>query len=341
MKKTFKQTLFVSLLASLMLPSLSAREVVDMAGRTVTLPDTPITKVADAWFAHATAMMALGAGEKMIATVNRPENSPWMFKVLPSLNHAILGQGKLFNLEELVGRGTELVFVANNNPQQEAMEKMHLPVVNVHFTTLDSMQKSLLTTAEALGNPENLKRAKDYNAYLKAQLDKLQLRFADLKESDRPKVLHISSLNPLKVDGKNTLIDDWIRLAGGQNAVTIKGNMQAVNAEQILEWMPDLIILQGNAGDLTKSPAYPLLKNLDAVKTNKVFRNPRGVFYWDRYGVESALQIQWAAQIFHPQKASGEKMTAITQDFYQRFFNYPLTEKEALRILNAQAPEAN
>jgi len=28
--------------------------------------------------------------------------------------------------------------------------------------------------------------------------------------------------------------------------------------------------------------------------------NPKGVFSWDRYGAEEALQIQWAAKTLYP-----------------------------------------
>ncbi|WP_152958206.1 hypothetical protein [Pseudomonas sp. MN1F] len=33
--------------------------------------------------------MTLGAGDRIVATVNYPTNLPWMFKILPQLNWAI------------------------------------------------------------------------------------------------------------------------------------------------------------------------------------------------------------------------------------------------------------
>ena len=49
--------------------------------------------------------------------------------------------------------------------------------------------------------------------------------------------------NLLKVDGTNTIIDEWIMVAGGQNAVSKAGNMLEINAEEIININPDVIII--------------------------------------------------------------------------------------------------
>ncbi|WP_429801687.1 hypothetical protein [Campylobacter concisus] len=62
--------------------------------------------------------------------------------------------------------------------------------------------------------------------------------------SDRPKVLHIADgKNLFKVDGANTIIDEWIRIAGGQNAVQKAGNMLEINAEETPNADPYVIIV--------------------------------------------------------------------------------------------------
>ena len=56
----------------------------------------------------------------------------------------------------------------------------------------------------------------------------------------------------LNFDGANTIIDEWIKYAGGINAAAegMIGNLQTIS---------------------------------------RAYSNPKGVFTWDRYGVESAL----------------------------------------------------
>jgi ABC transporter, substrate-binding protein len=65
-----------------------------------------------------------------------------------------------------------------------------------------------------------------------------------IAKPDRPKVLHIADgKNLFKVDGANTIIDEWIRIAGGQNAVQKAGNMLEINAEEIPNADPYVIIV--------------------------------------------------------------------------------------------------
>lgn len=122
------------------------------------------------------------------------------------------------------------------------------------FTDYPSLMKSV-TTANVLGTADARGRAKAYNQYLQSVLDDVQRKTQNLTSTQRPRVLHIQSLKPLKVDGSHTLIDTWIKLAGGENAAAeIKGNMKEVSPEQVLAWQPDIIILGAHSGTLTDSP---------------------------------------------------------------------------------------
>ena len=141
------------------------------------------------------------------------------------------------------------------------------------------------------------------------------------------------------MDGANTLIDDWIKIAGGRNAATgLKGNLQIVSAEQLLAWQPDVVILAASAGRLEQAAQPHLLNQLAAVRNGRVLRNPAGVFPWDRYGTEVALQVAWAAQQLHPALFPDVDMAAQTMDFYRRFFDFLLTPDDARRILHGEPP---
>lgn len=309
-----------------------ATTVVDDSGHPVQVPAHP-QRIADGWFAHHALMMTLGAGDRIVATVNHPQGQPWMFKVQPSLNQAQQVPGRAFNVESLLAAKVDLVFTSTGDRQALAYQQAGIPVVYTGFNDLPGLEHSLDLTAQALGSDTARQRAHDYNAWLDGQLADLHRRTADLTDAQRPKVLHIASLNPLKVDGADTLIDTWINLAGGRNAATgLHGNLQVVDSEQVLAWHPDVIILAADAGDLRQ---VPLLAQLHGVK---VLRNPAGVFPWDRYGTEVGLQLPWAAQQLHPQLFQEVDMVKQTMGFYRRFFDYPLTEDQARRILAGQRP---
>jgi iron complex transport system substrate-binding protein len=314
------------------------RQVQDDAGQHVSIPCEP-ARIADGWYAHHVLLMTLGAGSRIVATVNHPESQPWMFKVLPTLNQATAIEGTAFNAETLLAEHVDLVFTALGDRQATAYRQLGLPVMQMGYTDLAGLQRSMLSTADALGGREPGARALAYNTFLDQQLAAVNQVVAGIPPEQRPTVLHIASVNPLKVDGAGTLIDDWIKLAGGRNAATgLKGNLQIVSAEQLLAWQPDVLILAAGAGNLDEAAQPLLLKHLDAVRNGRVLRNPAGVFPWDRYGTEVALQVAWAAQQLHPALFPDVDMEAQAMDFYRRFFDYPLTPDDAQRILRGEPP---
>ena len=329
----------LTLTISLLSPTLKARTVTDDAGQRIDLPEH-VHRIADGWFAHHSLLMTLGAGDSIVATVNHPRDRPWMFKIQPSLNQALQTPGHAFSAEALVMRHVDVVFVPKNDPSASSYRQAGLPVVMMGFTDFPSMERSLLTTAAVVGTPLAAERAKEYNAYLNRQIVFIGNKTRALPVQQRPTVLHIQSLHPLKVDGRNTLINTWITLAGARNvAENVDGNMQEVSPEEVLAWQPQYIILDAGAGTLEQSPYRDLFSQLAAVKQGHVVRNPSGVFPWDRYGTEVALQIQWAAKLFHPELFPELSMVSQTREFYRQFFHYPLTLSQAQRILDARPPE--
>ncbi|CAX61894.1 Iron(III) dicitrate-binding protein [Erwinia billingiae Eb661] len=319
--------------------SLFARTVTDDAGNRVTVP-VQATRIADGWYAHHSLLMTLGAGDRIVATVNHAKDRPWMFKIQPSLNQALSVHGRSFESEALLTRKVDAVFVAAEDGDAAAYRQAGLPTLVMGFDDFPSMKRSLLTTAEVVGTEKARRRALAYNAYLDQHIAAIQAKTAALPADQRPRVLHIESLHPLKVDGSHTLIDTWIKLAGGRNAAAeVSGNMKETSPENVLFWQPDIIIIGAGAGSIADSDYATLFSSLNAVKNHQVWQNPAGVFPWDRYGTEAALQIQWAAKLLHPALFPDLDMVKTTQDFYQRFFDYPLTADQAGRILRVLGPE--
>ncbi|RPD99805.1 ABC transporter substrate-binding protein [Candidatus Pantoea deserta] len=336
MKKVWQASLWLALSIAGM--AASAATLTDDSGQRVALPH-PARRIADAWYAHHSLLMTLGAGDLIVATVNHPQSQPWMFTVQPSLNQALQARGKTFSSEALVARQVDAVFVPAQDPDAMSYRQAGLPTLSMQFDDVESMKRSLLTTAAVVGTAEARRRALAYNHYLDAQIATIGAKTALLTDSERPRVLHIQSLHPLKIDGSQTLIDSWIRLAGGRNAAAqVTGNMKEVSPEQVIAWDPDVIIIGAGAGRLEDSSYAALFSVTKAVKQHRVWQNPSGVFPWDRYGTEFALQIQWAAQQLHPQLFAQSDIIAATRDFYQRFYHYPLRVDEAKRILAALPP---
>lgn len=313
------------------------KTITDSAGKQVEIP-AKIDNIAELWGAHLEVLQTLGVGNKIVTTTFTPQSRPWLFKVIPTLDKAVYSVITNLNIEELVSKKPDIVFIPTADKNVDKLSKMGLPVVQLSFTDFESMKKCFTLTGEILGG-DAVQKAKDYNTYLDSKLNMIKNITSKIPEDQKPKVLHLSNAEPFAADGNSTIINDWINVAGGINvAKDVKGNRQTVSAEQILQWNPDIIIVSENIKSIDKITQDPKLKDVSAVKNGKVFLNPDGAFLWNRYGTEEALQVQWAAKTIQPDKFKNLDMVSETKNFYKKFLNYNLTDDDTQRILKAMPP---
>ena len=318
----------------------ATQTVTDMGGTQVTVPTT-VKKYADGWYAHNEVSIMLTQGKGVVATHCDPKSYQWMYKVCPEMNNAVVTFGKDFNYEDLVSLAPDVVFDSTDN-YREKLASVNLPLVNCMFKTFDEMKQSITLTAQVFGG-EAPAIAEKYNAELDKTLADIKAVTDPIAEADRPKVLHGNSVYTFTLDGTGTIIDDWISVAGGVNAnpEDTTGNAQATfSLEQIIDWNPDVIIT-GKADEVDQILSDPNWASITAVKNKAVYVNPKGVFGWDRYGVEELLQIQWAAAKLHADLFPELKIEQKVKDFYKTYLNYELTDEDVQLILTAQNPKSD
>lgn len=312
------------------LPALLALAMPALIGATPVAPPP----IADLWYAHNAMTLMMGAASSIRVTVDTPVSQPWMFRVAPVLNQAQSVAAGSANAETLIGHGVRLAFTSQA-PEAARLKALGIDARDMSFSDVPGMARSLRETAAAIGTPLARQRLDAYEAYTAGILHKLHATVGALPESAKPRVLHLVSWSPLKADGAGTMIDTWIRAAGGRNAADgLVGNQKPISIEQIAQWNPDIIIVGGPA----KGPDDHPWTHVPTMAGRRIVRNPAGVFPWDRYGPEFALQLQWAAQLFHPKQAGIGDMTVETQRFYRLFYGYALSDADAQRILASLPP---
>ena len=311
--------------------------VTDMGGTQVTVPVEPKT-YADGWYAHNEVSIMLTNAEGIVATHCDPKSYKWMYKVCPNMKKATVTFGKDFNYEDLVQLAPQVVFDSTDN-LRDKLTSVNIPLVNCMFKTFEEMEQSITLTAQVFGG-QAVDIAAKYNAELEKTLADIKAVTDPIAEADRPKVLHGNSVYTFTLDGTGTIIDDWISVAGGVNAnpEDTTGNAQATfSLEQVIAWNPDVIIT-GKADEVDQILNDPNWASIAAVQNKAVYVNPKGVFGWDRYGVEELLQIQWAAARLHPELFPELKIEQKVKDFYKTYLRYDLTDDDVQRILHAQDP---
>lgn len=321
----------------------TTRQVTDAAGRVVTLP-THVTRVADAWHANNAMVLMLGGGDELVATSVKARAQPWLRKLYPRIDQlpAAFDAAGGANMETLIGARPDVVLMAYDGvppkwlPQATAYG---LPVVLMPNKSLADLQTSALMTGRVLGDAQE-RNARSYVDYFRDNIRRVMKVTGALAVGDRPKVLHTASAGILTVDGRDTLIDDWIRVAGGTNAAQVSGNGRPVTLEQVLAWNPDVIIVGSAPNDRSRQAILddPRWRGVKAVRDGRVFVNPTGAYLWDRHSAEAALQVLWAAKVLHPSLFPDLDIEQETRAFYLRFFHHALTPSEFASILRATPP---
>lgn len=321
--------------------STGTRTITDMAGTDVELPET-INSVADFWHANNQTVLTLGGADKLVATTTNIKKMPWFAKVYPRINDVpalISGNGNDIQMEELLNLNPDIV-LSSSKDQVQNVRDAGLKAFYVSFTDFDGLKECTRLTGQVLGKDEE-EKAEKYIEYLDKNIKLVEDHLKDVPQESRPKILHLVNGTDLtKVDGTNTIIDEWMKLGGGQNALTQEGNQINVTMEEIVNANPDIIIVGSSDSDkgvatINTDPAWA---SINAVKNGKVLQNPQGTFPWDRYSSEEALQVLWIAKNLYPDKFQDVDVVAETQKFYKDFLNYDLSKEDAELILAAKNP---
>jgi iron complex transport system substrate-binding protein len=153
------------------------------------------------------------------------------------------------------------------------------------------------------------------------------------------------SSNHLVTLGGDTFMQQHIELAGCRNAAeTIRSSgmkeglhtgLAEISMEKVLEWNPDILVIDfGSDAELYAAPKW---KSINAVKTRKIFKQPIGVFIWDRPTAESAvLHPLWLAKIAYPELFADIDMAQEIKKFYQEIMSFNLTAEQIDAILSAK-----
>ena len=314
------------------------RKIVDMKGVEVEIPEKVNTFV-ESWFAHNAVDVMLRNAEGMLVTCCDEPSYQWMYKVCDNLSKAQFAKfSDSMNLEEIISLNPDVVF-GSNEKYRDMFTNVGIPFINCTFTNYDEMKKSIKLTAEVFGG-DAVDKANRYVSYLDTKLSEVKKVTDTVPEDKKTTIVHGSSVYKMGVDGRNTIINDWIGYSGGINAAAndIDGNLQTMTMEQLLLWDPDVIITGDTEEEVDKIMSDASWQNLKAVKEGRVYANPKGIFAWDRYGVEEALQFQWCSQKLYPELFKDFDIKAELKKFYKDFLDYELSDEDAEKILRHQNP---
>lgn len=330
-------------------PSIEMREIVDMAGRRVTVP-VHIQRAASLLITSYERMLLLDQIEKMAMSMR--VTSPWARTIFPEFSAAGDIEVKSAvnpNVEELVAKKVDVVFFWDRPAIIQKLAAAGIPVVVTQVpdqAQTDSFEaykrnrkKDVLMHGQIFG-PEAEKKAGAWSRYFDEKVDYVYSKTKDIPDGERPSVYYVRGPDVLTTHSKNSPTWWAMRVAGGMPRASGQTSdvIDRVPAEQFISWNLDVIFMGWleNTNLILKDQKW---SKVPAVMNKKVFISPDGVFRWD-HSSEVPLLIMFFAKKLYPDLFSDLDLVAETKYFYKTFYRYELTDDEADRILTHRPPGA-
>ncbi len=307
------------------------RTVINIDGTKVEIP-AEVTGVAPTIgaFAHITAM--LGGSEQIAASIK--DLSPIFYSVWPKTNP---DGHDTSSMEDIIASGAQVVYGPNFTDEQRGqLEAAGIAVLQINaFSNAEEMKSIVTLIGDILGN-DGPERAKAFNAYYDSNIEYVKTMTKDLDENQKVRVLNLryGGDNYTTVNGKD-ISAFYVEAAGGSfvsGDYQGTGGAMTVNAEQIIEWDPDVIFTMGRSAhdQIVNDPA---LASVSAVANGNVFTEPSGTYPWSVRSAEGALMPLFLAKIMYPDIFKDLSVEDKTREFYKDMYGYSLSDEEVKTIM--------
>lgn len=316
----------------------SAVQLLDQEGHPLFLAG-PAQHLASHGVSMTTLILLLGGQQQLVATSSEVKANPWLGQIFPSLATIATpfngGTGNV-DMETLLARKPDLVVIwTGNSALRQQLTRLGIPSLTLGYSTPAELTAAIRLLANAMG-PEARQIAANYLDYYQGNIALLQRQLGNVAAQDKPKIYYSAS-SPLETEGRQTLVDSWIQVAGGQNVAGGISGSQRIALETLMTWDPDIIIVRDKQ-NLAAFTQDPRLARLRAVRTGRLYVNPRGLNVWSTRAGETALQLLWAARCFYPQRFASIDIRRETTWFYNTFYHYSLSARELDRLLAGDPP---
>jgi iron complex transport system substrate-binding protein len=271
----------------------AAGEVTDMLGRRVRIPDHPARIVSLAPSITETVFV-LGEEDRLIGVTDYCDYPP------EATRKARIGGISNPNFEAILALRPDLVIATSESNYAEHVERLvslGLPVYVVRPVDWETVLESIERIGDVLGR-DVVGRAQV--AAMRRDADAIGRAVAG---SPRPRVLYVVWPNPLIAPGRDTLINDLIRRAGGDSVTGDEPLLYPrLSLETVVERRPDRIIV-GRHGQETVEEllrGWERLGSVTAVREGRVYGVDGNLVH--RPGPRMVEALRALARVIHPER---------------------------------------
>jgi iron complex transport system substrate-binding protein len=319
------------------------RTITDMYGKKILVPD-PLTRVALFGGPTGQIVYLLGARNQLCAVTSSLKGSELVNTFDPTIKElpGPRSTSGHINIEALLVSRPQLV-IAGTLDGSIVEKKTGIPVAYTESSmshNLELLKREIRFYATVF---DKIERGERYIDYLDKTIAFVKERAATIPAAKRLSVFNGYGPNHLVTLGGDTFMHERILAAGcrdaaaGINTAGVKEGLHSglaeISMEQVLGWNPDILIIDsGKPEDLYNDPRWNRIK---AVKNRRVYRQPVGIFIWDRPTAEAAvLYPLWLAKTVYPEHFKDVDLVEEIKNFYRDIMSFDLSNQQAISILN-------
>ncbi|PWV63094.1 ABC transporter substrate-binding protein [Plasticicumulans acidivorans] len=340
--------LLTLLLAALLgsAPALAERQLADMSGRLLTLPDTVQRVYA---IGHCIPVVAAVAPHKLANNYRLGERA--LALLAPALREGKVmpAQGMRFSDEEIVTMAPDLIVMeampGAGERADRLQEKLKIPVLLIEQDLRD-FKRTFHLLGEVLGEPAQAQVLADFVATYLDPIPQLAKRIAP---AQRKRVYYAEGPDGLSTNPAGSSHTQVLDFVGGVNVAQVANlpdeGMSSVSLEQIYVWQPDLILVWTPAAEQattwTAIVDNPLWQRVEAVRSGRVVQIPWLPYSWfDRPpGSNRILGVIWLAELLYPEVYHFD-LEAVTREYFSTFYHREPSAEEVRALLALSRPQA-
>jgi iron complex transport system substrate-binding protein len=180
-------------------------------------------------------IFALGLGDKMVGTVEFSDYPP------PAAKITSVGRHDHPNLEKIVSLNPDLVLMGFGNPRElaPALRRSGIPVFGANPKNIEEVIDLMNRIGKLCGVSD---KAESLTEQLQTRLNEVKQQL-HRRKTRPPRIFIMFDQDPLWTAGADTLQDEIVRLAGGENVAASRAAYFAFSKEALVAAQPDFILL--------------------------------------------------------------------------------------------------
>lgn len=272
-------------------------------------------------------------------------------ELYPEILNAQTGfmNGTDINLEELMKLEPDIVIYSASQPEQgeqlrsAGFAAVALSVNKWEYNAIETLNQWISLLSEIFPDNDKTEVVKEHSDEIYKMV---QERVADIPEEERERVYFLFKYTDtsMETSGSKFFGQFWADASGAVNVAEeiTTDNQVAANMEQVYAWNPTTIFITNFTAAQPEDLYHNTIGNydwsaIDAVKNEKVYKMPLGMYRSYTPGVDTPVTLLWFAKTTYPELFEDIDIIQETKDYYKEVFGVELTDDQAASIF---APDA-